>query len=226
MRASGFRAPLRFVASTRLLLPPDHDPSMRRAFPFAVALTLLAAPLASQEVVRPRPDGLGKAAGLHFVLDAALEMGGDIFLTVLFTDGGTQDIYAGQGGTFGGGIEYRLPSAPRVAFGATAGIKFVTTAADNADIKFTRIPLDLTARFDLNDAWWVAGGLTHHAAIEFDGDGFVADASFPGATGFTAEFGWKWISLTYTGITYDTGGSDLDASSAGVGFRWVFGAGR
>lgn len=199
---------------------------MRRA-PLLVALLLLSTPLAAQEVIvpaeAPRPNGVAKAPGMHFVLDAAFEGGGDKILTVFFTDGSTQDVYAGQGGTFAAGFEYRLPRAPRVALGATLGYKFVTTAADNADISFTRIPIDLTARVDLNPAWWVAGGATFHTAIEFDGDGFAPNASLPSATGVTAEIGWKWIGLTMTAITYDDGGSDLSATSAGVVFRWVTG---
>jgi hypothetical protein len=189
------------------------------------ALAALSTPVAAQEAPA-RPNGFVKSPGPHFVLDAAFEFGGDLLGEVIFTDGSTQKIYAGQGGTFSAGLEYRLPRTPRVALAASIGYKFVTTAADNANIGFTRVPLEFGARVDLDRAWWVAGGLVHHAAIEFNGDGFAPDESFPGATGLTAEVGWKWFGVTYTAIGYDDSGTDLDASSIGFSFRWVFGRER
>jgi hypothetical protein len=192
----------------------------------SASLLALSTPITAQSVQRPAPGGLGDAPGAHFVIEAAFEGGGDRILEVIFTDGSTQDVYAGQGGTFAAGVEFRPARLPRLALGATLGYKFVTTAADNADITFTRIPIEVVGRWSLANGWWLGAGVVHHASIEFDGDGFAPNASLPGASGLTAELGWKWFALTYTNITYDDAGNDLDAGSVGASLRWVFGASR
>jgi hypothetical protein len=189
----------------------------------ALLVGFTTAPLAAQDspVVQVPALAGAKAPGFHWVIDGTVEYGGDLFLTVLFTDGSEQDIHAGQGAKIGGGFEYRLLSNPRLAFGGTVGLKFVTTADSESDISFTRVPIEMTARWSLTDDWWAAGGLTHHTAIEFDGDGIVPDESLPSATGLIAEVGWKWIGLRLNAISYQDSAGEFDASSVGITFRWV-----
>jgi hypothetical protein len=52
----------------------------------------------------------------------------------------------------------------------------------------------------------------------------LRDLEFDDASGFTVEFGWKWIGLHYTKIEYSSlGFEDADASNIGIRFTGRFG---
>jgi hypothetical protein len=82
------------------------------------AVALVTAPLSAQ-----KPGALADTRAPHrfaWVLDATFEYGGDPVVEVTFTDGSTQKITAGQGGTFSFGADFRptpklgLPRAGRM----------------------------------------------------------------------------------------------------------------
>lgn len=152
-----------------------------------------------------------------FAFEADLEYGGDDVATVNFTDGSSQHVKAGQGLTLALGGHYRAAESSPFSVRATVGYKFVTTAAENADIGIDRKVFEVLGNYRWPSNWWVGAGVTHHADIQFDGDGFGPNLDFDDATGFTLEAGWKWIALSYTGIDYtDEFGGDWDASSLGI----------
>lgn len=158
------------------------------------------------------------------LIEASVEYGGDEFLTVIFEDGDEQDIRAGQGGTIAAGAVFRPNDELPVSVRGTVGFKYVTTAADNANITLTRVPIEIVAMYDLPNDLWVGAGYVRHTAVNFDGDGFLEDVEFDDANGATVELGWKWVSLTYTAIEYSVEGSEaFDASSVGLSFTYTFG---
>jgi hypothetical protein len=160
------------------------------------------------------------AAGTRFVIEGALEMGGDRLVEIEFTDGTTQTLAAGQGGTIGAGVVWRPARMPRASLLATAGFKFVSNASENADIGITRFPLRLVGRYALNDAWSVGAGVVRHGTVNVNGDGFFADEAYTSNAGPTLELGWKAVALTYTKLTYTAEtGQAFDAGSIGVVFR-------
>jgi hypothetical protein len=183
----------------------------------------LRAPLLALAAL-PLFSAAAQAQSAALVLELAAEFGGDPIVEVLFLDGTSQDVNAGQGVTGAvGGIVRPSASSP-LGLRGTVGFKYVTTAADNAHIRLTRVPIELLATYDLPRDFWIGGGVVHHTAIEFKGDGLGPDASFDDATGATAEVGWKWVALTFTGMQY-TGpsGEEFDASSVGVSFTYTIG---
>ncbi len=188
-----------------------------------LALVLFASPLVAQQ--EPVAKAAPKAAPHTFawVLDGSLEMGGDMLLELTFTDGSKQKIYTGQGGTASFGVDIRPQAMPNLGIRALAGIKFTTTAAEDANISFTRIPVEVIGSYYLPNDWRVGAGLAYHTAINFNGDGFVPDISFDPAAGATLELGWRWAALTYTSMNYTANGSSIDASAIGVSFAWLFG---
>lgn len=156
-------------------------------------------------------------AQFGFVFEADLEYGGDDIATVNFTDGSSQHVKTGQGLTLALGGHFRASESSPFSVRATAGYKFVTTAARDADIGIDRKVFEVLGNYRWPSNWWVGAGVTHHAGIEFNGDGFGPDVEFDDATGFTVEAGWKWIALSYTGMDYtDEFGGEWDASSIGV----------
>jgi hypothetical protein len=156
-------------------------------------------------------------ARFGFALEADLEYGGDDFATVSFTDGSSQHIKTGQGVTLALGGHFKPSEGSPFGIRATVGYKFVTTAAQNADIGIERTVIEALGSYRLASDVWFAAGVTHHSGIEFDGDGFGPDLEFDDATGLTAEIGWKWIALSYTNMDYqDEFGGEWDASNLGL----------
>jgi hypothetical protein len=73
------------------------------------AVAVMAASSLPGQSAPASSDRSGPTVG--FATDLTVEMGGDDFLEVLFTDGGTQKIRAGQGGTvdIGGILKSQAP---------------------------------------------------------------------------------------------------------------------
>ena len=84
---------------------------------------------------------------LRFLLGAALEFGGDNLAEIYFTDGSTQTMNAGQGGTLFAGGQVRLTKSEKLFLRGSLGIKYLTTKADNAHIRLTRMPLQLSLNY-------------------------------------------------------------------------------
>ena len=176
----------------------------------AAACLLAAAPARAQS----RPP-------VAFVVEGALELGGDDLLKVGFTNGGSQTVKAGQGGTLAVGAEAMPFGTMPVRVRGTVGFKFVGTAADNANIFFTRFPVEALMSYVLPGGAHVGAGYTVHLAPRLHGDGFLPDRSFDTAHGPTAEVGWKWVALTYTALSYrDEAGVTFDGSVPGVSFTY------
>ena len=152
------------------------------------------------------------------VFEGNLEYGGDDLVTVFFTNGEDQQMKAGQGGTLAIGGEFAPPALP-LLLRATVGLKYNTEAANNANINFVRFPLNLMGYVTFARGFRVGGGLTKHAGARLKGDGFVDDVQFDSSAGARFEFGYRWVALTYTSLTYtaDTG-EDFSGNSFGVSF--------
>ena len=159
---------------------------------------------------------------LGFVLDGTIEMGGDDYLEVVFTDGGTQKLRAGQGGTIAVGGIVRPREGSPLSLRGTIGFKYVTTAADNANVRFTRFPIELVGSYQHPRGPRAGAGVVYHAGNKFYGDGFFDDETYPGAAGFTAELGYKAFALTYTALSYKLqGGPSIDGGSIGAQLLWT-----
>jgi hypothetical protein len=166
-------------------------------------------------LAQPRPGPAQPRLGI--VIEGGVEFGGDDVATIGFNDGSEQDITAGEGLTFGGGVFVRPDVSSPFELRGTVGYKFTRTQDSDADIEMKRTVWEVVATYALDSQFWVGGGVSHHSAIKFDADGFGPDLEFDDATGFTLEIGWAWLVLSYTGIEYtDEGGTDYDASNFGV----------
>jgi hypothetical protein len=157
------------------------------------------------------------------VLEGGIEYGGDQIVELLFTNGGTQKLLAGQGGTAAAGLQFQPAAVPQLSVIATVGYKFVTNASNNTSIGLTRIPLEAIGRWQLVPDWSIGAGVVRHAAVKFNGDGLLADSDLTASTGATVEVAWRWVVLTYTSINYTApSGTKLNAGSVGASVRWVY----
>jgi hypothetical protein len=158
-----------------------------------------------------------------FLLEGGVEYGGDKLLEVLFTNGSTQTIRAGQGGYIALGGQLEFGKIKNLMFRATIGIKYNTTAADNANIRLTRIPINGLVYWKINQGFRLGAGISTHQSIRFRGDGFFPDANLKSNLGTRLEFGYKWVAITYTAIRYKGEfGQSVSASSIGAAISFAF----
>jgi hypothetical protein len=152
-----------------------------------------------------------------FLIEGGIEYGGDEILKVFFTNGEDQTMRAGQGGYVAVGGQLQFSSVKQLMLRASIGIKYNTTAANNANIRLTRLPLNLTPYWKINEDFRLGVGVTTHINPSLKLDGFGPDVAFTSTVGPRFEFGYKWIALTYTAISYeDETGESFSASSIGA----------
>ena len=183
------------------------------------------APAAAAQTVEAGATSRAAAAKpwVGFVAEAALEFGGDAFATVNFDDGSTQDVRTGQGLTVSVGGQLRPSVDSPLGLRGTVGFKFVGTAADNANIFLTRLPVEVVGTYRLPQDAWVGAGFVHHALTKFWGGGLGPDVDFTGGNGATVEAGWRWLGVSYTSMRYtDDTDAEYDASVFGIFFTSAF----
>ena len=160
---------------------------------------------------------------LRFLIGGALEFGGDNLAEVIFTDGSTQRMNAGQGGTLFAGGQVRLTKNDKLFLRGSIGIKYLTTKADNAHIRLTRIPLALSLNYMPVKKVRLATGLVTHEAIRLKFDGLGQDTKFSSVPGLQFEVGYGAFALTYTAMTYkDARNATYKANAIGVTISGLF----
>jgi hypothetical protein len=198
------------------ILSPAKKISMQRIIAlFSMLMILSATHLFAQQTE--------KAVTAKFLVEAGIEFGGDEILEVFFTNGGDQTMRAGQGGFIAVGGEFQFPNVNQLMLRTSIGIKYNTTAAENANIRLTRYPVHLTPFWKINDDFRLGVGITTHLGPKLKGDGFFPDVDFTSSAGARFEFGYKWIALTYTAINYkDENGESVSAGSVGACLSFTF----
>lgn len=158
-----------------------------------------------------------------FLIESGIEYGGDELLQVFFTNGGNQKMRAGQGGFIAFGSQLNFSNVKQLMLRASIGIKYNTTAAENANIRLTRLPLNITPFWNINNDFRLGIGVTTHLSPKLKGDGFVPDVDYTSSVGPRFEFGYKSFALTYTAINYeDNLGESFSASSFGASIHFTF----
>lgn len=160
---------------------------------------------------------------IHFLLGAAFEFGGDDLAEVYFTDGSVQKMNAGQGATLFAGGQLRLNKSEKLFLRGSVGIKYLTTKADNAHIRLTRIPLQLSINYMPAKKWRLATGIVSHQAIKLNFDGLGENARFKASHGLQLEAGYSLFALSYTFMKYkDADNTTYNANAIGVIISGVF----
>ncbi len=184
---------------------------MKKYFTIVLSLIFVSVNALAQAVEKKSP--------VRFLIGGALEFGGDEVAKVYFTNGEDQSVRAGQGGTILIGGQFQLPKEPRLLFRATVGFKYVTTQADNAHIRLTRVPLQFTANWMITDKIRLGTGIVSHQNIKFKADGIGQDITFSGANGPIFELAYRGIGLTFTLLKYkDQSNVTYSANAIGISF--------
>lgn len=179
----------------------------------AASMLLVGSMAEAQSPSAARKDG--------WLVQMDLDSGGDSVATVDFENGDSQEVRAGQGVSLGVGGWFRPIASSPFELQALLGMKYVTTAADNADINLSRVTMQLNGVYRFPNQWFMGAGVMHHLSPKLHGGGFFESVDFEDATGFQAEVGWRWISLHYVNLSYSVPGfEDVDAGSIGLRFTW------
>jgi hypothetical protein len=154
---------------------------------------------------------------LTLSLGGGIEFGGDKVAEVYFTNGADQSVNAGQGGSVLAALDYAIGKSFRIR--TVAGYKYVTTAANNANIRLTRLPIQISGIVNLDKNWWLSAGFTTQQGIRFKGDGFLDDLNLTTNGGPIFGLGYNSFYISYTGMKYkDNLQYEYNASSVGLGF--------
>ena len=189
--------------------------AFRRIFQFALITSLCLSNAYAQE---NQP-----SLKLRPLLQMALELGGEPVATVDFTNGNSQNVNAGQGVSLGVGGELSFLPKAQFRLRGSVGFKYVTTAADNAHIRLTRIPLIFTANWVFHPSWRIGAGIVSHQSIRFNAGGLGDNFTLTSSPGPIFEVAYKGIGLSYTALTYsDYYGAPFNAGAVGLTFSGVF----
>ena len=184
---------------------------MKKSIGFSLFTIILSCMLMGPVMSQENPQKL------TFSLGGGIDFGGDKIAEVYFTNGADQSVNAGQGGSILAALDYAFSKSFRIR--TLAGFKYVTTAAENANIRLTRFPLQVSGILNLNKDWYLSAGLATQQGIRFNGDGFLDDLNLTTKGGAVFGLGYNSFFLTYTGMKYkDNRQNEYDASSIGLGF--------
>lgn len=153
------------------------------------------------------------------LIRGTLEFGGDEVAKIYFTNGDKQSVNAGQGGSIAVGGQFQFPKEQRLLLRASVGFKYVTTQADNAHIRLTRVPLQVTGNWKITDKILIGAGLVTHQNIRFKADGIGQNFNLKSNVGPIFEIVYKGFGLIYTILNYkDPSNITYNANSIGVSF--------
>jgi hypothetical protein len=151
--------------------------------------------------------------------EAGLAYGGDTIGSIVFVSGDEQDIKAGDGFSFGGGIVQRIND--RFGIKYTAAYKVSFSAASNADVMKTVLPIDIVPYYRTGDHK-IGVGLSMHLSPEVDWDWLAPTMEFDDATGITLEYAFRRFGFSYTDIDYELGPLKYDAGHFSFKFTSKF----
>lgn len=151
--------------------------------------------------------------------EAGLAYGGDTIGSILFVNGEQQDIQAGDGVSFGGGIVQRVND--RFGIKYTATYKLSASAASNAAVLKTVLPIDIVPYYRSGDHKFGLG-LSLHLSPKVDWDWLAPSMDFDDATGITFEYAFRRFGFSYTDIDYELGALKYDASHLSFKFSSKF----
>jgi hypothetical protein len=181
--------------------------------------TQAASSTASARTTAPAAERSRGGSRIQPFWEAGLAYGGDTVGSIVFVGGDEQDIKAGDGFSFGGGIVQRIND--RFGIKYTAAYKVSFSAASNADVMKTVLPIDIVPYYRTGDHK-VGVGLSMHLSPEVDWDWLAPTMEFDDATGITLEYAFRRFGFSYTDIDYELGPLKYDASHFSFKFTSKF----
>lgn len=136
---------------------------MKKPMLFLALLAAFSAAHAQAPAVAPAANPVRGFLGI------GLTVGGDDLATVTYTDGDTADIEAGGGVVFTAGVDVAV--APQFSVQGTVNFHVDNQTADNGDMRFQRIPVEVIGFYHPNSLWKVGGGVRYVNSAKLHGSG-------------------------------------------------------
>ncbi len=156
-----------------------------------------------------------------------LGSGGDTLANIRYTDGSTQDMKAGDGVQFKGGLDYRVDADWSVV--GTLGYHLYNTNAKNGHVRFQRFPVELLAKYNLNEKARIGFGVRVPFAANVSSSGAASDVgefSPKGKKGLIVDgeylFGNFGVSLRWTNESYTLRNETIDGTHFSLGLNYYF----
>lgn len=174
---------------------------------------------ASTTSVASRTERSSRGSAIQPFWELGAAFGGDTIGSIVFVSGDDQDIKAGDGLSFGGGVVQRINDQFGIKY--TASYKVSFSAASNADVMKTVLPIEVVPYYRMGDHKFGLG-LTMHLSPKVDWDWLAPEMNFDDATGLTLEYAFRRYSFSYTDIDYELGPLTYDASHLSFKFTSKF----
>lgn len=185
---------------------------LKFVFTFFLVINLVTAFAQNESKYRP----------VRFLISGALEFGGDEVAEVFFTNGESQSVNAGQGGSIAVGAQVQFPKADKFLLRGSIGYKYVTTQADNVHIRLTRVPMQFTANFMAAPKLRLGAGIVTHSGVKLNADGLGDNMTFKSNAGPVFEIAYYGIGLSFTSLKYtDQDNKSYSANAFGITFSGV-----
>ena len=177
----------------------------------------------------------GNSDGLYFgpTVDLGGAFGGNKVATVIFTNGDSENIRAGQGVTIDVGGFIRPSFDSPFELRATIGDKYESTSANNADIYLNRLTWEFLPSYRFTRHFSVGVGAVGNFQTKFHQDYFGPTVDFKPAVGPRFQLAWMssptrfidaGVALTYDLMHYhynDSNGNDQSLSANSIGLRLI-----
>jgi hypothetical protein len=176
-------------------------------------------PAAPTTSVATRTERPSRGSAIQPFWEVGLAYGGDTVGSIIFVSGDEQDIKAGDGFSFGGGVVQRIND--RFGIKYTASYKISFSAASNADVVKSVLPIDVVPYYRIGDHKFGLG-LSMHLSPKVDWDWLAPETDFDDAMGLTFEYAYRRFSFSYTDIDYETATEKFDAGHVSFKFTSKF----
>jgi len=165
-------------------------------------------------------------------VEGGIHLGGDTIVEVAFTNGDTEKLKAGELLSLALGVQSDISETLQGR--VSIGYKFDSISADNGDLDFTRMPLEVLV-MNKGGYWMLGGGIGYHLSPKLKADaisiGLSGTADFDDALGFVlaadynskGEFAGDWyLGGRITIIDYENQFGSISGNSVGVVLGYMF----
>ncbi len=156
---------------------------------FALAISLLAA---SQAMAAGISDKVSFSGALGYM------NGGDTISSFRFSDGASQNLKAGSGVVFAGGINYRVHNDWSVV--ASIGYQVDRASATNGDAKMERVPLEVGGFYHINDQFRVGAALRKASNVKYTSSGAAYSGNYDFESDVSPVIEAEYMTSTQLGI--------------------------
>lgn len=166
--------------------------------------------------------------GVRGILGVGVTTGGDTLVTVVYSNGASDDIKGGGLVHVYGGVE--VPVGPTVSLQGTLGYHVDDTyRGSNGSVRFSRYPLEFLAHAMINPSFRIGGGARFVNSAKVRGSGVLSglDLDFDSTVGAVAEAEYlvnRSIGLKLRAVAEkykpSNGGPSADGNHVGFYFNW------